>query len=284
MQIKLKFSKAKLIFLGVGIFVLSFGVVYLVLNWNNVVAQVSGGLKSVIDYFDSRNPGGNPEYYIAQKTNLKVEGGQVKLSLPPEPYLVIYLSTAEHDGNFGGRPGLDNFCLNNKPSNLPSNCANCHAFISVNENDEIRDMPENYGYNRNWNIYWWNRTEGKLYMAFSKWADMPKNWVISYRKGLGDVRTNVWTGTHYVDLSVVSDRTCSGWKNSTSGFGRVGNAIGEGWPTGTVGFEEWDKIIPKIAWIEQYDWGWDYGQPVVWPVDEYCGNALPIYCICACGL
>jgi hypothetical protein len=277
MQIKLKFSKAKLIFLGVGIFVLSFGVVYLVLNWNNVVAQVSGGLKSVIDYFDSRNPGGNPEYYIAQKTNLKVEGGQVKLSLPPEPYLVIYLSTATHDGNFGGRPGLDNFCLNNKPSNLPSNCANCHAFISVNENDEIRDMPENYGYNRNWNIYWWNRTKGKLYMAFSKWADMPFNFVTKPCNGLagdfGDV-DYVWTGTQTWDLSVLPKGNCVGWTTT--------------WASGAYGVVDidcWGSVHPTFqnaTWI-----GWKDNTKVscsgYWS-GSGVEKTLRVYCICACGL
>ena len=259
MQIKLKFSKAKLIFLGVGIFVLSFGVVYLVLNWNNVVAQVSGGLKSVIDYFDSRNPGGNPEYYIAQKTNLKVEGGQVKLSLPPEPYLVIYLSTVTHNGNFGGRPGLDNFCLQYKPSNLPSNCANCHAFISVNENDEIRDMPENYGYNRNWNIYWWNRTQGKLYMAFSKWADMPENWVTAPWAGLGGDYNGtyvVWTGTDY-GLSLGSGN-CKGWTHAGS-----------------------EKVLISIGYLGR-------GRRDYWLVGGLligrCDSNFWIYCMCACGL
>jgi len=265
MQIKLKFSKAKLIFLGVGIFVLSFGVIYLVLNWNNVVAQVSGGLKSVIDYFDSRNPGGNPEYYIAQKTNLKVEGGQVKLSLPPEPYLVIYISTGLlPGGNFGGRPGLDNFCLQYKPSNLPSNCANCHAFISVNENDEIRDMPENYGYNRNWNIYWWNRTQGKLYMAFSKWGDMPLGWVTSPETGLGRFTSyfsHVLTGTNGLTLGVKQGYTCGGWQitgtNSMASLGCIDYRY---------------SMCKGSGWIDNNVW-------------QYCGFGEPaIYCICACGL
>ena len=257
MQIKLKFSKAKLIFLGVGIFVLSFGVIYLVLNWNNVVAQVSGGLKSVIDYFDSRNPGGNPEYYIAQKTNLKVEGGQVKLSLPPEPYLVIYISTGLlPGGNFGGRPGLDNFCLQYKPSNLPSNCANCHAFISVNENDEIRDMPENYGYNRNWQIYWWNTKEGKLYMAFSKWADMPANWMTSPDKAFsGGSRIGVWTGSNE---NLGFTRGCSNWTTSYI------------WEYGEIGMIR-PEVESKTYWIRH-------------PSGGFCNYGYPIYCICACGL
>ena len=262
MQIKLKFSKAKLIFLGVGIFVLSFGVVYLVLNWNNVVAQVSGELKSVIDYFDSRNPGGNPEYYIAQKTNLKVEGGQVKLSLPPEPYLLIYLiDTPTHNGNFGGRPGLDNFCLNNKPSNLPSNCANCHAFISVNENDEIRDMPENYGYNRNWNIYWWKTKEGKRYMAFSKWANMPTDWVTAPEDGLGThYWGEVWTGTRS-DLSYDIGYTCGGWTTyGSNSKGQVGCT-----DSSYMGCDR------RSGWI-------DGGMRLE------CDAQINLYCICACGL
>ncbi len=36
---------------------------------------------SITDSFDVNNPGGNPEYYIASKSNITVSGGQVRLSI-----------------------------------------------------------------------------------------------------------------------------------------------------------------------------------------------------------
>ena len=46
--------------------------------------------------------------------------------------------------NFGGREGVDAFCNadDNKPD-IPNTIT--RAFISVDENDEIQDMPDKYG-------------------------------------------------------------------------------------------------------------------------------------------
>ena len=59
----------------------------------------------------------------------------------PNPKMVIF-QAPKHDGNFGGRSGLDTHCQNNKPSGLTH--ANTRALISVSTTDEIRDMPSNY--------------------------------------------------------------------------------------------------------------------------------------------
>jgi len=47
------------------------------------------------------------------------------------------------DGNLGGRAGADALCA--ASANAPAGYANYRAFISVDANDEIRDMPGNYG-------------------------------------------------------------------------------------------------------------------------------------------
>lgn len=56
----------------------------------------------------------------------------------------IWRTSANTDGNLGGRAGADAFCDGdvNKPAISGSTT---RAFISVDATDEIRDMPANYG-------------------------------------------------------------------------------------------------------------------------------------------
>jgi len=62
-------------------------------------------------------------------------------AIPPAANIVMY-SAGHTDGAIGtgGRAGADAMCINANATGLP----NAHAFISVNVNDEIRDMPGNY--------------------------------------------------------------------------------------------------------------------------------------------
>lgn len=55
----------------------------------------------------------------------------------------LWLSNTTTDGNIGGRAGADTFC--EADSNNPRVAGSqTRAFLSVDANDEIRDMPENY--------------------------------------------------------------------------------------------------------------------------------------------
>ena len=66
----------------------------------------------------------------------------------------IYLfgSTDEHDGNLGGRTGAD--ALLDADGNKPVACTTAtHAFISVDANDSIANMPTTYCFPDNIKIY-----------------------------------------------------------------------------------------------------------------------------------
>ena len=46
-------------------------------------------------------------------------------------------SVVPHNGNLGGQAGADALCVSQQPGRY----AQAHAFLSVDETDEIRDMP-----------------------------------------------------------------------------------------------------------------------------------------------
>ncbi|MBF0239807.1 MAG: fibronectin type III domain-containing protein, partial [SAR324 cluster bacterium] len=59
----------------------------------------------------------------------------------------VYLfSGGTSAGNLGGRSGADARCVAEKSATWPNlACSNIRAFLSVDANDEIQDMPTNYG-------------------------------------------------------------------------------------------------------------------------------------------
>ena len=60
---------------------------------------------------------------------------------PKDP--IYFYALLGFTGNLGGRSGADMKCTAGKPT-TPTPCTNIHAVLSVNEDDEIRDMPMNY--------------------------------------------------------------------------------------------------------------------------------------------
>jgi hypothetical protein len=64
-------------------------------------------------------------------------------STPPPCGIVIYDAGGLYDGDLGGRTGADLICQSSPTR--PGGYSNYRAFISVNDTDEIRDMPANYG-------------------------------------------------------------------------------------------------------------------------------------------
>ena len=126
---------------------------------------------------------------------------------------VLYITTSNHNGSFGGRAGLDSYCENY------STCGsqNVHAFISVNASDEMSDLPTNYGYESNRPIYWFNSGDKKLVKLASSWADMLDGSIeVSMVDGTGrDVV--VWTGSNASGRLLNDIRySCSGWTDSSS--------------------------------------------------------------------
>ena len=142
---------------------------------------------------------------------------------------IVYVSTSSHNGNFGGRGGLDSFCSSKMPAGL--SCANVHAMITVSASDEIRDMPANYGYTAGKPLYWYSGTTKKYTTFASSWIDALKGNILVDRKtGTGQDKY-VWTGSSNIGAALDTTRYhCSGWKSSSygpawkiSGFSMNGN-------------------------------------------------------------
>jgi hypothetical protein len=84
--------------------------------------------------------------------------------------LFVYLTSAKYDGNLGGRSGADAKCV--APSGLACKAGTTHALITVNKSDSITNMAQDYGFNVNLPIYWYNRSnQAKLILA-NNWNGM----------------------------------------------------------------------------------------------------------------
>lgn len=136
---------------------------------------------------------------------------------------ILYVSSTTHNGDFDtnndgdARPELDAFCSTYKPSNLQ--CNNIHAFISVNGNDEIKDMPANYGYNPYRPVYWYGGSKLLTKMA-TTWTDFLDSSILTTQVfGTGN-GSNVFTGTYFTGFLT---EHCNYWTDTT-GTGRYGNS------------------------------------------------------------
>lgn len=176
-----------------------------------------------------------------------MEEGRIILE-DTQPKDVIYITTANHDGNLGGRAGADLFCADNKPSNLSVDCTNLHAFLSVSDTDEIRDMVDNYNY-QGGHVYWWNNEKKMLVRLASSWADMLDGSIeFSQEVGTG-ISTNVWGGSY--DDGRLSNHTCGGWSDSSLpgavGYGAVTDS---GWFNGSGG--TWGTSLYYLRCLCEY--------------------------------
>lgn len=147
---------------------------------------------------------------------------------------VIYMATASTNGNIGGRSGADAFCTTNKPINLPSAWSNIHAFLSVDEEDEARDMPALYGYVSNYPLYFWNSSTQTLTKFANNWPDMfDESILVLPGTGLGiETWPKPWTGTTgTVAKPGVHHWSCFGWTDgSDATLGTVGaNSLTASW-------------------------------------------------------
>jgi hypothetical protein len=80
----------------------------------------------------------------------KITGTLDNSSLPKPADSIVFFSTHQvFKGDFGGRSEADQICRNNLDNNsvfmFHNSCSNVRALISVNADDEIRDMVANYG-------------------------------------------------------------------------------------------------------------------------------------------
>lgn len=150
------------------------------------------------------------------------------LAEPPE--LILYEGDSVNSGSFGGRSGADNICATSskRPSGL---FASFRAFISVDANDEIRDMPSNYSVPTNLPI----KSKSGATLA-NNWADLldgniPQPLIFAgVFPDSGSEPPNYWWSGSNTDGSLLNDSTCSGW-TAAGGTGRVGqeNETGSRW-------------------------------------------------------
>jgi hypothetical protein len=127
---------------------------------------------------------------------------------------VIYISTASHNCQLGGRSGADNFCKLHKPDNLE--CGNTHALVSLESGpDDIQQMPANFGYDANTPIYWYNQSTQRYNQFSDTWAHMlDGNIDMSQQDGTG-IALPVMTGSISSGQAWMGN-TCFNWDFSGS--------------------------------------------------------------------
>jgi hypothetical protein len=128
---------------------------------------------------------------------------------------LFLFSTALVDGLRGKRAGLDTLCANRRSSNypgLPSD--NVHAFISVDNNDEIRDMPTKFG------LPTYVPIKGPTDSVIAdNWADVLDGSIDQTLQNAGIATTGWWSGS-FSDGSIAPNN-CLSWDSGTD-TGRIG--------------------------------------------------------------
>ena len=83
-----------------------------------------------------------------------------------EKAIILYSGDGLYTGNLGGRSGADEKCRNSALK--PGGYSNYHAFLSVTSDDEIRDMPTNYGVPTNVRV----KSPDNFTVFAMNWADL----------------------------------------------------------------------------------------------------------------
>ena len=155
---------------------------------------------------------------LRYNNRLEVCSGGVWLVVVVEREMVLYTLSNLHDGNLGGRSGGDALCA--ASTNKPSGYDNYRAFISVNADDEIRDMPSNYGVSTSARIVSKNGT-----IVADNWADLMDGSIDNSLSSAGITYNAQWWSGSNADGSIVTDLNCSAWTSSGTGdYGRTGNS------------------------------------------------------------
>lgn len=130
--------------------------------------------------------------------------------------LYLFPSEEVHSANLGGRLGADEICQNTYGSNFSHLvCANgVSAFLSVDTDDEIQDMPELYGIDTELTIL--NADNGDAVVA-GNWADLLD----------GEIQSSFdfdwWSGS-LPDGSIGEFGNCSGWTSTDPDLAIGGDA------------------------------------------------------------
>ncbi len=142
------------------------------------------------------------------------------------------------------RDNVDSYCASAKTSNYPTlPCLNMRAFISVSDDDEISDMPANYGLPTNRKIVGPGGTQ-----IGDNWADLFDGTIDVALSDAGIASDHWWSGSltdGHIDLS----NYCDGWA-STSDKGRSGlhNKTDLNWIEGNSPNCDAARIVLCLCW------------------------------------
>ena len=129
-----------------------------------------------------------------------------------QPRILIYMSPDSYNGNLGGRSGADAKC----DLALILGCKINRAFLSVNADDEIRDMPGNYGFKTNIPIYWYNRSSKTTTKLANNWIDMLDGTILSTQTVGTGYLAIAKTGSNWD--GALAGCSCNGWTDETNSF------------------------------------------------------------------
>ena len=128
--------------------------------------------------------------------------------------ILIYMSPSAYTGNLGGRSGADSKC----DLGATLNCQVNRAFISVNVDDEIRDMPSNYGVDTSIPVYWYNRSTGAKAKMGNNWADILDGSILVTQYNGTGINTNTWSGSDAYGTLKGTAFNCNNWWNGSSSY------------------------------------------------------------------
>jgi len=144
-----------------------------------------------------------------------------EVSKAAEQLIYLYMAPENYSGNLGGRSGGDSKC--DLGTVLYCASGKNRFFGSVNDSDEIRDMPSNYGYNTALPIYWYNRDSGVKTLLANDWADMLDGSIIASQYESTGVSSALASGS--TRAGALSEYNCVGWTSSAYGEkGRCGKS------------------------------------------------------------
>jgi hypothetical protein len=69
----------------------------------------------------------------------------------------------------GGRMGSTSICQTDKPDELA--CSVVHALLTVSSSDQLKDMPQRYGFNARDALYFFHQSGRHLTRFASSWDD-----------------------------------------------------------------------------------------------------------------
>lgn len=159
--------------------------------------------------------------------------------------IIKMFSAGSYNGNLGGRAGADAKCVAAATS-MNLDCPfSVRAFLSVDANDEIRDMPTRYGVPTNSPI----RTIVGTNIQ-DNWSALLSGSLITALQNAGVVSGNYWWAGSNDASGTLSSATCNGWTSSiNSDQGRAGYSPSE-----------------TTTWIGS--------------VQANCANAYEVVCLC----